>query len=50
MSRFVEKDLTARLVVHACNPNYTGGGGRMIVSLRPAYTKVMRLYFKNKKK
>jgi hypothetical protein len=36
-------------VAHACNPSYLGGGGRRILSLRTAQTKLVRPYLKNKR-
>jgi hypothetical protein len=32
------------------NPGYSGGGGRKIMNSRPAWGKLARPYFKNKKK
>jgi hypothetical protein len=34
--------------MHACNPSYMGGRGRMMLSLRPALAKLVGLYLKNK--
>jgi hypothetical protein len=45
----VNKKLNAGLsvVLHVCNPSYSGGGGR-ILSLRPAQAKLGRACLKNK--
>jgi hypothetical protein len=37
-------------MVHTHNPNYLGGRGRRIVSLKPAWAKLARPYLKGKKK
>jgi hypothetical protein len=34
--------------VHAYNPSFSGGRGRRINSLRPAWVKLVRLYLKSK--
>jgi hypothetical protein len=36
------------MVMHAYNPNYSGGRGRKIMSLRPFWAKVARPCLKNK--
>jgi hypothetical protein len=36
------------MVVHTCNPSYSRGRGRGIMSSRPALTKVRRACLKNK--
>jgi hypothetical protein len=36
------------MVVHKCNPSYSGSGGRRIESLRSVGAKLGRLYFKYK--
>jgi hypothetical protein len=35
--------------MHSCNLNHSGGGGRRILSLRTAQTKLVRPYLKNKR-
>jgi hypothetical protein len=36
------------VLVHACNPSYSGGRSRRIMSLRPNWAKLVRSYLKNK--
>jgi hypothetical protein len=36
------------VVVHTCNLSYSGGKGRRMVSLRPAWAMLVRPYLKNK--
>jgi hypothetical protein len=38
------------MVAHACHPSYLGGRGRRIKSLRMAWSKLVRPYFKKKGK
>jgi hypothetical protein len=38
----------AGVVVHTCNPSYSGGRGRKIPSSRPGQARLMRLYLKTK--
>jgi hypothetical protein len=36
------------MVVHTCNPSYSGGRGRRISTLKSAQAKLVRLCLKNK--
>jgi hypothetical protein len=38
------------IVIQTCSPSYQGGRSRRIINSRPAWTKLVRLYFKDKKK
>jgi hypothetical protein len=49
--KWVKRYLVLGLVVHICNPNYSGGRGRKVVSSRQAGAKLGRTCIKiNKKK
>jgi molybdenum-dependent DNA-binding transcriptional regulator ModE len=37
------------MVVHACNPRYSGGRGRRMESLRPAQAKLVEIYRKRER-
>jgi hypothetical protein len=45
------KDLHPKIgmMVHTCNPSYLGGRDQMILSLQPAWAKLVIPYLKKKK-
>jgi hypothetical protein len=50
LNKFITNIFEPGMVVHTCNPSYSGGRGKRITSSRTAWAKLVRPYLKKKKK